>query len=174
MDPSRPVAPNPYDLLPPVPGFRLASTDVADGETLAAPFTAAGGNTSPQLAWDGFPATTRGFLVTCFDPDAPGAGFWHWMVLNLPVGTTELPRGAGSPDGSRLPDAAAHTRNDAGTLGYTGAAPPRGDRSHRYVFAVHALDVERLGDGSADPGSVASLAVPHTVARAVITPTYQR
>ena len=174
MDPSRPVAPGPYDLLPPVPAFRLASSDIADGRPLPEACTAAGGDTSPQLAWAGFPETTRSFMVTCFDPDAPAPGFWHWMVLNLPASTTALPRGAGSADGSDLPDGAVQTRNDAGTIGYTGAAPPRGDRPHRYYFAVHALDVEHPGDASADPASAASLALPHTVARAVITPTYQR
>lgn len=175
MDPSRPVAPGPYDLLPPVPAFRLTSDDVADGRPLAGPCTAGGGNVSPHLAWAGFPKTTRGFLVTCFDPDAPAPGFWHWMVLDLPVNTTTLPRGAGSAEGSQLPDGAVQTPNDAGTIGYTGAAPPHGDRPHRYYFAVHALDVARLGvDASAHPTVAASLALPHTVARAVITPTHQR
>ena len=171
----RPVAPAPYDLLPPVPAFNLTSTDVADGRPLDEPFTAPGGSTSPHLAWDGFPETTRSFMVNCFDPDAPTpAGFWHWTVANLPASVVELPRGAGSPDGS-LPDGAVQTKSDDATVGYLGAAPPPGDRPHRYYFAVHALDVERLDvDESATPTSVAFQALFHTVARAVIAPTFQR
>lgn len=171
----RPLAPEPYGQLPPVPSFTLTSTDVTDGETLAERFTAAGGSTSPQLTWSGFPDGTRGFLVSCFDPDAPTpAGFWHWTVANLPAGTTELPTGAGSPDGAHLPDGAVQLRNDGGSVGYTGAAPPAGDRAHRYVFAVHALDVDHVDlDGDASPTKAAFLALFHTLARATLTPTFQ-
>lgn len=174
MDLSRPVAPDPYELLPTVPSFTVRSDDIADGRPLEEPFTAAGGSTSPHLAWDGFPESTRGFVVSCFDPDAPTpAGFWHWTVANLPAEATSLPRGAGSPD-SALPGQAFQTGNDAGTTGYAGAAPPPGDRPHRYVFAVHALDVEHLDvDRSATPTKVAFLTLFHTVARAVVTPTFQ-
>ena len=176
MDLSRPVAPDPYAQLPPVPSFAVTSEDVADGQTMAAPFTAAGGDISPQLSWAGFPASTRSFVLTCFDPDAPRpGGFWHWTVVNLPVTTTSLPRGAGAPDGSALPEGASQTINDGGALGYAGAAPPPGDRVHRYFFAVHALDVDRLDvQPSAAPAAVALAALPHTIARAVIVPVFQR
>jgi len=176
VDLSRPVAPDPYAQLPAVPSFALTSEDVADGQAMAAPFTAAGGDISPQLAWAGFPASTRSFVVTCFDPDAPRpGGFWHWTVLNLPVTTTDLPRGAGTPDGSLLPEGASQTTNDGGAIGYAGAAPPPGDRVHRYFFAVHALDVDRLDvQPSAAPAAVALAVQPHTIARAVIVPVFQR
>lgn len=175
MDLSRPVAPDPYAQLPRTPSFTITSQDISDHQPMNEPFTAAGGSVSPHLTWSAFPDRTRSFMVNCFDPDAPTpAGYWHWTVVNLAAKSTELLRGAGSPDGSRLPDGAFHTRNDEGTRGYYGAAPPRGDRPHRYYFAVHALDVPELRvDRDSTPTVVAFQALFHTLARAVIVATFQ-
>ncbi|HEX8632201.1 MAG TPA: YbhB/YbcL family Raf kinase inhibitor-like protein [Catenuloplanes sp.] len=169
----RAVAPDPYDLLPDVPPFTLGSQDVRDGEPLDELFvhgSAGGANLSPQLAWSGFPDRTRGFVLTCFDPDAPtGSGFWHWVLVNLPATVTELPQGV-----TELPDGAFCVRNDYGDAAYGGAAPPAGDRPHRYVFAVHAIDVDRLDvTPAATPAYVGFNLAFHTVARATLRATYQ-
>lgn len=177
MSLDRPIAPDPYELLPEVPTFELDSEDVADRQPMDKRFvhtSAGGGNRSPQLSWSGFPQQTRGFVVTTFDPDAPTpSGFWHWALVNLPASVTELPQGAG--DGKELPEGAFHVRNDFGEDAYGGAAPPEGDRMHRYVFAVHALDVDRLDLGpDAPPAAVGFNLTFHTIARATLRPTYQR
>ncbi|MET8147656.1 YbhB/YbcL family Raf kinase inhibitor-like protein [Actinoplanes sp. NPDC049668] len=173
MSLERAEAPDPYDILPPVPAFTLTSADLTDGrplDELYAHTSVGGKNLSPQLSWSGFPAETRGFVVTCFDPDAPtGSGFWHWVAVNLPASVTELARGA-----DPLPGGAFTVRNDYGDTGYGGAAPPPGDRPHRYVFAVHALDVDRLEVGAdATPAYVGFNLAFHTLARATLRPTYQ-
>ena len=170
-------APLPYDFLPPVPSFTLESDDVADGVTLPLEFVYAGGeNRSPELHWSGFPAETAGFAVTCFDPDAPtGSGFWHWALFNLAPNVTRLARGAGAADGSGLPAGGIQTRNDMGLSGYVGAAPPEGHGPHRYVFAVHALDVATIDpDASAPPAIVGFNLTFHTLARALLVPIYER
>ncbi|MEV4758774.1 YbhB/YbcL family Raf kinase inhibitor-like protein [Micromonospora sp. NPDC049559] len=177
MSLERAIPPDPYEVLPPVPSFTLTSDDVANGEPMGTEFahgSVGGENLSPQLAWSGFPDETRGFAVTCFDPDAPtGSGFWHWVLVNVPVEVTQLPRGAGGGASTDV-GAAFHVRNDYGDRAYGGAAPPAGDRPHRYVFAVHALDVDQLPvTPEATPAYVGFNLAFHTLARAVIRPTYQ-
>jgi len=174
----RPESPSPYDLLPKVPAFRLESDDIQEGVRLPNDHVsdwAGGKNVSPHLRWSGFPPDTQGFAVTCYDPDAPtGSGFWHWAVAGLPKSVTELPRGAGKADGSGLPRGATHLRNDGGMVSYMGAAPPKGDRPHRYIFAVHALDTDKLDvDANASPAILGFNITFHVLARATLTAIYQ-
>ena len=172
--------PNPYDFLPAVPGFTLRSNDIAEGATLPTPqvsgiFGAGGEDRSPHLSWEGFPEGTRSFAVTCFDPDAPTAsGFWHWAVCDIPASVTELVSGAGDEQGSGLPSSAVTLPTDGGVVRYLGAAPPAGHGPHRYMFVVHALDVESLGiDASASPAFLGFNMFFHTLARTTLTPLYE-
>jgi Raf kinase inhibitor-like YbhB/YbcL family protein len=176
MSLERPYPPDPYSLLPQVPTFALTSPDLTDGARLSPDFTVDGANPSPALAWSGFPAETQSFVVNVFDPDAPTpSGFWHWSAIDIPAAVTSLDQGAGAVGGAALPAGAFHVRNDGGSDGYMGSAPPPGDHEHRYFFAVHAVDVPKLGvDAGASNAVVAFNLVFHTLARAVIVGTYQR
>lgn len=167
--------PLPYDFLPTIPSFRLDSPEVPAQGTLPDAQVSTGGNISPALSWSGFPAETQSFAVSCFDPDAPtGSGFWHWMVFDIPATVTSLPQGAGNGTFPGMPAEAIHVRNDAGSLDFTGAAPPPGDGSHRYVFAVHALDVSTLGpDRSAAPAYIGFNLRFHAIARALLIAEYE-
>ncbi len=172
MSLQRPIAPDPYTLLPSVPGFGLSSSDVIDGEPLKDEQVYALGNRSPQLSWSGAPAGTASYTVTCFDPDAPTAsGWWHWVLVDIPADVTNLDAGAGS---GALPPGAFHCRNDGGGKEFMGAAPPPGDHPHRYYFVVHAVSEERLGvDSDATPAMVGFHLAFKTLGRAIIHGTYQ-
>ncbi|MFF9068903.1 YbhB/YbcL family Raf kinase inhibitor-like protein [Streptomyces sp. NPDC014891] len=166
-------APLPHDFHPPVAAFTVVSDDIAPGGVLKDDQVYAEGNTSPHLRWEGFPAETKSFAVTCFDPDAPtGSGFWHWVLFDIPASVTELPAGAGSGSFAGLPDGVVHVRNDYGSKDFGGAAPPAGEE-HRYVFTVYAVDSEKLGpDGEVSPAVVGFNLRFHTLGRAQLVGEY--
>ncbi|MER8038378.1 YbhB/YbcL family Raf kinase inhibitor-like protein [Streptomyces hydrogenans] len=167
-------APLPHAFHPPVAEFTVTSADVTPGGVLKDAQVYAEGNVSPQLRWDGFPAETKSFAVTCFDPDAPtGSGFWHWVLFDIPASVTELPEGAGSGGFAGLPAGAVHARNDYGSRDFGGAAPPAGDPAHRYVFTVYAVDTEKLGpDADTPPAAVGFHLRFHTLGRAQLVGEY--
>ncbi|MBO3677755.1 YbhB/YbcL family Raf kinase inhibitor-like protein [Streptomyces sp. NEAU-YJ-81] len=169
----------PYDFMPPIRTFSLASESVADGGQLAADqvsgILGAGGlDISPQLSWCGFPEETRSFTVAMCDPDVPTAsGFWHWAVANLPASVTDLPAGAG--DGSDLPGGAVTLPNDAGYSRYLGPATPPGNGPDRYFLVVHAVGVEELAVSErSTPAYLDFLLFSHAIARATMYGTFER
>jgi Raf kinase inhibitor-like YbhB/YbcL family protein len=131
-------------------GFTLASPTIKPGSMLTEAqvfkgFGCEGRNLSPALKWSGAPKGTKSFALTVYDPDAPtGSGWWHWVVYNMPANVSELPEGAGAPDGKGLPAGTAQGRTDFGAPGFGGACPPKGDKPHRYIFTVYALKTEKL------------------------------
>lgn len=157
--------------------FRLTSSDIAEGKAMAdrhvfTGFGCAGDNISPALAWSGIPAGTKSLALMVYDPDAPtGSGWWHWVVYNLPAAATSLPSGASQ---AGLPPGAVQGRTDYGAPGYGGPCPPPG-APHRYVFTLHALDVESLSlplDASA--AMVGFMVNSHSLGRAKLTALYAR
>lgn len=147
----------PYETSEKVPSMPVTSSDFTAGERLAvahgsAAFGIEGGrDLSPQLSWGPVPEGTRSIAVTMFDPDAPiPSGFWHWGLADLPADTTELPAGAGAGDAG-LPGNAFHIPNEVGGQQFVGFGPPPGTGRHRYIFAVHALDVDSIRELGVTP-----------------------
>ncbi len=157
--------------------FRVWSNDLVDGERLpdAQVFDGmgySGGNLSPHLAWEGEPEGTAGYVVTCYDPDAPtGSGWWHWIVFDIPASASALATGAGSGKAD-LPAGAVQARTDFGFARFGGAAPPKGE-VHRYVFTVFAVKDAPLGpDGDASGAMVGFYTNFAKLAQASITCTF--
>jgi Raf kinase inhibitor-like YbhB/YbcL family protein len=172
--------PNPYQYLPKVPSFKVSSQTVHKWRPLPTPqlsgiFGVPGGkDISPQLSWSGFPARTKSFVVSMYDPQAPtGSGFWHWVVADIPSTTTSLPENAGTLDSTFLPAGAIPLKGDAGAPRYIGGAPPKGSGIHSYYITITALDVAKSGVDASASGALLGFTIgSHTIARAtLICPT---
>lgn len=158
--------------------FVLRSGEITDQQTVPDSFVfngfgCAGGNVSPSLSWDGVPKDAKSLAVTIYDPDAPtGSGWWHWVVFNIPVSTTSIPAGASL---TAMPEGAVESITDFGKVGFGGACPPEGDKPHRYIVTLHALNVEKLDlDANASGAMVGYFLNAHKVSTASITGLYGR
>lgn len=160
--------------------FQLTSPDIRPNGTIAAEQVydgsgCSGRNVSPALSWSGAPRGTRSFALLVQDPDAPGAGWWHWLVLDIPGNATGLEKDAGKTDGSKLPTGARQLANDFGSPGWGGPCPPPGDKFHRYIFTVYALGVAKLElPANPTPSAVQTTLNAHTLGKATLIGRYGR
>ena len=188
-------------------------TRYAAGRPDAAAGVSFSDNVSPHLAWSEVPTGTKSFTLICHDFDVPSKGddvnqgdrevpadlprvdFFHWVMIDLPPGVSELregqfsrgftARGKPGPAVSALAGA-RHGLNDytgwfaanpemAGNyFGYDGPFPPFNDSLiHHYVFTVYALSTERVPvEGHFTGPQVRAAIYPHILAEATHSGTY--
>ncbi|HET7474659.1 MAG TPA: YbhB/YbcL family Raf kinase inhibitor-like protein [Dermatophilaceae bacterium] len=108
----------------------VKSAAFAEGEPIPSRFTCDGDGEAPPLSWEGVPGDAAALALVVDDPDAPKATFTHWVVLDIPAGTTTL-------EGRALPPGAVQATNSGGRSSYYPPCPPSG--VHHYRFTVYAL-----------------------------------
>lgn len=155
--------------------FTLTSSDLKGQLTKKQEFNGfgcSGENLSPELSWENAPKGTKSFAITVYDPDAPtGSGWWHWIVFDISKDNTNLKEGFGNNEQKDV----IQSITDFGKTGFGGACPPIGDKAHKYIFTVHALDVETLGlDKAATPALVGYMLNIHTISKASLISYYGR
>ncbi len=152
--------------------FTINSTAFKEGGTIPGQYTCDGPDASPRLSWEGAPAATRSFALIMDDPDAPVGTFNHWVLYDLPAGTTGLSEGVSKE--ATLPDGAKQGMTSFRRVGYGGPCPPKGP-AHRYFFTLYALDIPALGLGSkASKEEVENKMKGHILGKAVIMGKYGR
>jgi Raf kinase inhibitor-like YbhB/YbcL family protein len=152
--------------------MRLSSAAFEAGGMLPPRFTCDGDGVSPPLAWEDVPDGTQGFALLCEDPDAPSGVFTHWVLYNLSAGSRVLAEDV-SKD-AVLSVGARQGTNSFGDVGYGGACPPQGDREHRYIFKLYALDTDLALEPGARREQLLDAVRDRVLAKAQLKGNYKR
>ena len=152
----------------------ITSKAFADGGEIPIKYTGDGKDISPPLSWEGLPEGTKSLVLIVDDPDAPDPKApkmtWvHWVLINIPPDTKELPEGMSS---KKLPPGTGEGMNDWNRTGYGGPAPPVG--RHRYFHKLYALDITLEGLGTPSKAKVVDAMQGHILAEASLVGTYER
>jgi Raf kinase inhibitor-like YbhB/YbcL family protein len=127
---------------PPAMAFTITSSAFAPNGSIPRQYTCEGAQTSPPVEWSGAPSGTKSFALILEDPDVPDPAkpertYVHWVIYNIPAGTSAIPENAAK---AGLPTGAVHGYNDSKKQTYAGPCPPIG--RHRYFFKLYALDTD--------------------------------
>ena len=150
--------------------FSLSSAAFLEGERIPSRHTCDGQDVSPPLSWKDVPAGTGSFALIVHDPDAPRGDWVHWVLFDLPPGFRDLPEAF--PAEERPAPGGVSGVTDFGRTGYGGPCPPSG--THRYVFAIYALDAPLDLPPRATRGQVEKAMGGHVLGEARLTGTYSR
>lgn len=133
----------------------VTSSDFQNGGKLADKFTQYGANMSPTLSWSAGPAGTQSYTLITEDAGVKRHDpIIHWVIYNIPAGTTSLPEHVSTDAHPANVAGAMNGLNQRGNSGFMGPKPPAG-MTHPYHFQVFALD-EKL---DLDPAKANRMAV---------------
>ena len=145
----------------------LKSSSFKNGAFIPAKHTCDGEDVNPLIEILNVPEGTKSLTFIIDDPDAP-AGTWdHWILWNIDPRTHYIPE-------DTVPGNALQGKTSFSRPGYGGPCPPKGDRAHRYMFKVYALDVLLdLAEGASKPELLQAME-GHILEQGVLTGLYAR
>lgn len=152
-------------------GLKLQSSVFKEGDRIPDKYTCNGENVSPPLTWSKGDSTVKSWALIVEDPGAPRGVFTHWVIYNIPAGTTSLPEGV--PASEKAQNGAVQGKNDSLKTGYTGPCPPPGP-VHHYLFNLYGLDKTLELSSGASKQQVLGAIKGHIVSQGRLTGVYQR
>ena len=143
-------------------------------QEIPAIYTCQGRDISPPLSWSGVSSDAKSLVLIVDDPDAPDPAApqrtWvHWVLYNIPAGSTGLKEGASVQD---LPEGTHQGSNDWKRTAYGGPCPPVG--RHRYFFKLYALDTVLPDLGKASKAELEKAIQGHVVGQAELIGLFQK
>ncbi|WP_084128085.1 YbhB/YbcL family Raf kinase inhibitor-like protein [Cellvibrio mixtus] len=131
--------------------FTFTSSGFVSGGKIPLQYSCFGGELSPQLQWDISSSEIKSFVLIMEDYDAialVGYPYVHWNIYNIPADTRTIAEGATL---RAMPGGSVEGVNDDGVPKYSGPCPPEGTGTHRYFFALYALNKESLPVNTSRP-----------------------
>ncbi|HEV2362784.1 MAG TPA: YbhB/YbcL family Raf kinase inhibitor-like protein [Caulobacteraceae bacterium] len=148
------------------------STAIGPAGVIAFRYSAFGTNRSIPLSWRRI-SGARAYAVIMQDPDAPSPSpFVHWLIWDIPGGTTTLSEGLPARARLSAPAGALQGQNGAGSIGYHGPHPPPGP-AHHYHVQVFALDAPAAAAPAADINGLLSTLRGHVIAKGEIVGAFK-
>ena len=108
--------------------MKLTSPAFGSEDFIPKKYTCQGSDINPPLLIENIPDAAKSLALIVDDPDAPGRGWVHWVVYDIPVTSKINEKSIPGKEGF----------NDFGRKHYGGPCPPSG--THRYFFKIYALD----------------------------------
>ena len=149
--------------------MQISSPAFGDNQTIPEQYTCDGKNFSVPLEFSSVPANAQSLAVIMYDPDVPktllpSGLFVHWVVFNMPPGTTAL--------GENQTPPGIQGNNGASKSSYTGPCPP--DRQHRYFFKLYALDTLLTLPAGSTKDQVETALQGHVIEQALLIGLYNK
>ena len=170
-----------YEKFPAAEAIHVMSKTFVEGGEIPLICSQDGANLSPAVEWTGVPDGTVSLTLIVEDPDVLRHPI-HLCIGSFSQSLAGDVRGCQKGVGTTAHDGHREVHDGPGTpgknskmhVGYIGAAPPKGDRPHRYFFQVFALN--RLLDlpGGAGRGTILAAMSGHVLAKGQMIGTYKR
>lgn len=139
-------------------GFELLSSAFKQGEKIPVQYTCKGQNINPPLSIVKPPGQTKSFVLVMHDPDAVNGDFLHWLMWDIPAASNSIRTNS-------VPVGAVQGPNGAGANEYLGPCPPKGTKTHRYIFELYALDASLGMDAKSTLQDIKSSMQTHIIAQ---------
>jgi Raf kinase inhibitor-like YbhB/YbcL family protein len=153
--------------------LEVTSTAFKANGTIPLRYTSYDESVSPALTWSAGPAGTKSYALMLEDATfgTDRKGNLHWMVFNLPAGTTSLAEGASMPAGAVAACCVPHDSKD-GKAHYVGPHAPSA-AAFRYGYQVFALDTVLNLDAKASRESLWAAMEGHVLAKGALMGSFQ-
>ena len=142
--------------------MKLLSPAFGNEDFIPEKFTCQGKDINPPLAIENMPNGTKSLALIMDDPDAPGRGWVHWVLYDIPAVPEIRENSIPGKEGM----------NDFGRKHYGGPCPPSG--VHRYFFKVYALNKMLDIKGPVDKYSLEEAIEPHILDEAELVGLYEK